>query len=84
MSGEADALETRLAALDKAIEASTLAIRQGETVDLTGLQSEIGDICVEMVNARPDSKRFLPRLEALTAELDTLAAELKRHFETAG
>jgi hypothetical protein len=72
-------IQDRLTDLSEDMETYAQKLRKGEAVDLTALQSRIGDVSVDVVNARPESTRFLSALKHLVVQLDALAVELKQH-----
>ncbi len=84
MNGGLREIQDRLAQLSKDVETRRALIGRGEPVDLSDLETRIGDVCVEVVNARPQSACFLPSLKQLFTQLDELGEDLKQRQDMAG
>ena len=75
---KSDALEHRLAALTRIIEAAIADLRDGNVlVDLAVVRREVDDICFR-IEANPDlTGHLVPRMAALIARRDELAQALE-------
>ncbi len=71
-------IELRLDALSASLEQQRAALSHGMPVDFGGLDRQIGELCLDLVNARPESARFVPCLQGMVGQLEQLATELSR------
>ena len=71
-------IQQQLDAMATALAKHSAALNRGADVDLTDLDKQMGALCVELVNARPESTKHLPELQGLMRQLDQLTADLAR------
>ncbi len=83
MNGQLKEIQERLEALSGDMDAQVARLGKGEAVDLADLHKRIGDVSVDVINARPQSACFLPSLKQLVAQLDEMAVALKQAKEKA-
>jgi hypothetical protein len=81
MQAEHD-IDRQLETLHQALATSRAALQEGESVDLKGLDSEVGRVCALIAALdRQEGVRYVPELKNLVATLDKLATDLRIAFE---
>jgi hypothetical protein len=82
MSADND-IDLKLKNLQEALDASRQALQAGETVDLKGLDKEVGHVCeVITILDKQEGLRYLAKLQKLVDTLDELTTELRLAFES--
>lgn len=73
-----------LNALQRALEASAQLVREGNAVDLHGLDGQVEILCNHIVTTEgPLRLQLLPKLEEILSVLDWLESELRQHSPVA-
>ena len=83
MNGQLKEIQELLDGLTADMTARIALVESGKRTDLADLQKRIGDISVEVINARPQSACFVPALKQLVVQLDEMAATLKKQNDKA-
>ena len=75
-----DAVRALAEELTKIIEVAHALVDAGRTIDLAGLDSQVGLLCAKTLDLLPDEgRRARPRLIALSSSVEALSRALVAH-----
>jgi hypothetical protein len=75
------ALESPIDHVAARLRACRETLARGGRIELTALDRQINELCAQVVEQRPGSRSYLPRLRELAETLTGLEADLTRQFE---